>query len=110
MTKRTKPKRKTKAPKVETQKAIAWRVKGGTGLWHIDFAGDAPSADVDSVTFLPAEACATERSAVVALAQKWTRRHGNQYCGDDLEALRDAVDALRKAERRAAVEALERGG
>lgn len=65
-------KRKTEAPKTGPNLPVwAWKVKGGTGLWHIGF-GPAPSSGVDSFEYVPANPRA---DAVVKAAKAWKERH-----------------------------------
>ena len=88
-------KAKREAPKVEATTpnlpVWAWKVKGGTELWHIGF-GPAPSSGVDSVEYVKADPLA---DAVVARARAARAAAGRfPEHPNALESLWAAVDAL----------------
>lgn len=107
----SKPKRKTEAPKVGPNLPVwAWKVKGGTGLWHIGF-GPAPSSGVDSFEYAPtnprADAVVTTS---LARAEAWRKYSDAAGAGKDPDNRLWKKWVRATLAHAAAVEALERDG
>lgn len=94
--KKPRAKAKREAPKVEATTpnlpVWAWKVKGGTELWHIGF-GPAPSSGVDSVEYVKADPLADAVVAAARLVMTELAKNGRPMTTGEM-ALRVAFDAL----------------